>query len=102
MGWRYANLSKGLSVNELKCHSFTFLHDSSHKKDDTIKISDHLHPDMQIRRKGKQNIKLVSYIIIRELIILPTFSPLMDLNTCLNFTENVYLAFSNPLFYWFY
>ena len=86
-------------VNELESPPFTFLHDPSHKKDETVKISGHLHPGVLIKGKGKQKIKLPSYVVTNELIILPAFSLFTGLNTRLNFTENEYFAFSDAHFY---
>ena len=66
---------------ELVLDALKFVHDFTALDNNCFTISGHTHPGVFIKGKGRQRIKLPSYQVTKDQLILPAFSLFTGLNT---------------------
>lgn len=87
----YDDFSIEVHQPDLKIGSLKFVHDFSAIDNTFFTISGHTHPGVSINTKGRQRIKLPSYQVTKNQLILPAFSLFTGLNTkdypkdCINY-----------------
>jgi DNA ligase-associated metallophosphoesterase len=75
-------------------NSLVFVHDAITVEEGKYYISGHIHPGVRIQMKGRQFLKLPSFQVNKQQLILPAFSLFTGLNTRLHLEDVVNYAFT--------
>ncbi|MDY7394977.1 ligase-associated DNA damage response endonuclease PdeM [Aureibaculum sp. 2210JD6-5] len=82
-------------VSNLTIRPFRFVHHPWTKDENSFIISGHTHPGVLIKGNGKQRIKLPSYQVNNNQLILPAFSLFTGLNTTKDSADFINYAFTD-------